>query len=132
MSTTKYGQKVITFNGGVIDRLSPERAKPGYIDGLAASDTARTIFVPDAPSLLPGIFPPPLELLPPGEWQVNRSSIVLNDIQVDETQDFVRVDADYEASLSAIQRRLLEKFGADHVTVQIEHADRDKGGAADG
>lgn len=43
MNTRKFGQKVITFNGGVIDRVAPDRAKPGYIEGLAASDAARMI-----------------------------------------------------------------------------------------
>lgn len=43
MSTSKFGQKVITFNGGVIDRVAPDRGDPGYIEALAASDKARTI-----------------------------------------------------------------------------------------
>lgn len=43
MSTNKFGQKVITFNGGIIDRVAPERAKPGYIETLVTSERARTI-----------------------------------------------------------------------------------------
>ncbi len=43
MSTQKFGQKVITFNGGIIDRVAPQRAEPGYIESLATSEKARMI-----------------------------------------------------------------------------------------
>ena len=63
MSTSKFGQKVITFNGGVIDRVAPQRALPGYIEGLAASENARTICFANDRALID------VEASPPQAWR---------------------------------------------------------------
>ena len=59
MSTSRFGQKVITFNGGIIDRVAPERAHAGYIEGLATSDQARTIYFANDRALIDVEADPP-------------------------------------------------------------------------
>ncbi|MEM8686849.1 MAG: NAD(+) diphosphatase [Pseudomonadota bacterium] len=69
MSTSKFGQKVITFNGGVIDRVAPLRAEPGYIEGLAASDAARTICFANDRALID------VEASPPQAWRTQNGAV---------------------------------------------------------
>ncbi len=48
MFETIHGQKVITFGGATLDRVSPRRPEPAFVSGLAASQRARVVcFVRD-------------------------------------------------------------------------------------
>ena len=118
MSTSKFGQKVITFNGGVIDRVAPERAQPGYIEGLAASDTARMIcFANDRALIDVEADPPQVYRTPMGAIErkppVNRMLLGLEPSGTPLFAQFIEHDeegrptADLPASVKAIDLRSL-------------------------
>ncbi len=118
MSSTKFGQKVITFNGGIIDRVAPERAKPGYIDGLASSDKARMICFANDRALIdveadpPQVYKTPLGVIE-RKAPVNRMLLGLEPsgdplfAQFIEHDEEGRPTADLPASVKAIDLRSL-------------------------